>query len=103
VDIPVDYSKKVDEIRDYFEGSFPGISIHTNSEIDTRNVAFRFDKGTEVLHVLKITNKVLEDSTTAEVVRKLEDEKWREVLNEAGNKPVILTSQGFKFQQAAAN
>jgi len=87
---------KIAELMNYFTGSRPEVSVHTNWDFDRRCWAFRFDENHR-FYLLKFTHQVLDDYKVSQVIELLEKANWRHVLDglQDGG-AAIFTSQGLK-------
>ncbi len=71
-----------------------------NSPVDysTRGASFPFDEGPKLKHLLRVTEELLQDCSTDEIIQRLESAKWEQVLDELpSDQMAILTPHGFEF------
>jgi hypothetical protein len=90
------HESKVEELRKYFQTGCLGLTVQTDWDVDLRAWSFRFDEGAGIAHLLKISWEVLGDYTVRDIITKLEGGRWKAMLQEAGNNPIIFTRTGFK-------
>lgn len=92
---------KIQQLRTYFEKEKKGITVCTERDFDTRDWKFRFDKDDRIAHMLRISYVMIQDNPVQGIIQKLEEQSWKQVLEHAGTKQVVFTSQGFKLSASA--
>ena len=80
--LPPEHAEKIEELRDHFEKSKSNLNVRAGWDRDTQCVSFPFDDGPSLKHLLRVSKEVLQDFTPSEIIRKLENEKWEEVLSQ---------------------
>ena len=88
---------KVEKLREYLEQENPGLSVETREEATTwLAYTFRFDRESEVVHLLMISFVVLDDYDVLTIIKMLQQHSWKKTLRDKGKERVILTSKGFQ-------
>jgi hypothetical protein len=96
--IPPKYQTKVEELRKHLQAQKPQLVVRAGFDFRPRGVSFPFDEGPKLKHLLRVTEDLLQDCSTDEIIQRLESAKWEQVLDELpSNQIAILTTQGFKF------
>lgn len=95
----IKHSQKIEELRKYFQTEYPDLSIQTKWDINFIAQSFRFDRSANVAHLLMISNVVLEDYSTEEIIEKLKTHSWKHVLAAHGSEPIMFTSYGFQIPE----
>lgn len=90
-------SDKVNALKEYFEGQYPGAWVRADWDSDLLAWAFRFVSGSGSPGSLRIPLQVIEDAPVSQVIADLERSHWKEVLETAGSRRVIFTSKGFQL------
>jgi hypothetical protein len=90
-------SEKVEALKEYFEGQFPGASVRADWDSDLLAWAFRFVSGPGSPASLRISLQVTEDAPVSRVIADLEGSHWKEALETAGSWRVVFTSKGSQL------
>ena len=101
--IPLD-DKKVLELKDYFEGRMPEMSVdprRADSDVDNDVVSFLFHtKASPALGWkwrIKVTGQALSDRQASEIIKALESPDWKSRLRRAPDGSVFILKADMRL------
>lgn len=101
--VPAEYADKIGQLRAYFQERKAALDVRAGWDFDTKAASFPFDDGPKLKHLLRVSGQLLADHSAAEVIRKLEEGDWEQVIDTLPpDRMAILTSKGFVFQKRPA-
>ena len=65
----------VEELRKHLQAQKPQLVVRAGFDYSTRGASFPFDEGPKLKHLLRVTEELLQDCSTDEIIHRLEGAK----------------------------
>jgi hypothetical protein len=86
---------KEELLRRYFQAELPDLGVYVEWKIDAHSFRFYFADEHENRYVLDVDRGVLKEQNVAELIRDIETERWKEVLQERSGQINRYSDKGF--------